>query len=118
MLLPSQDGVASTSLVRVPARTTGGSLTEADAIDIWIARWLRIRRKDLLARYGCDPRRLYDIWEEQRFAGSRAKAAELFTERHPGLIDRIDFGAHKRIPRRPPPELQPGLFDALAPQES
>src|SRR6185312_15645253 len=52
-------------------------LSEADAIDIWIARWLRIRRKDLLLRYGCDPRRLYEIWEEKRFTGSRDKALEL-----------------------------------------
>jgi len=87
-------------------------LTQADAIDIWIARWLRIRRKDLLARYGCDPRRLYEIWEEKRFAGSRAKALTVFNERHPGLADRIDFGLHRRIPKAIPPELQPGLFDA------
>jgi len=39
------------------------SLSEADAVDIWIARWLRIRRKDILQRYGCDPRRIYEIWE-------------------------------------------------------
>jgi hypothetical protein len=111
MLLPSQDRVASASPAPSPVLAGGRPLTEADAIDIWIARWLRIRRKDLLARYGCDPRRLYDIWEEHRFIGSRAKAAELFTERHPGLIDRIDFGPHRRIPRRPPSDLQPGLFD-------
>ena len=67
------------------SRRPRGALTEADAIDIWIARWLRIRRKDLLIRYGCDPRRLYEIWEEKRFAGSRDKALELFRERHPGL---------------------------------
>src|SRR5262245_39563563 len=42
-----------------PAAATGRPLTEQDAIDIWIARWLRIRRKDILLRYGCDPRRLY-----------------------------------------------------------
>lgn len=93
-----------------PARR---SLTEADAIDIWIARWLRIRRKDLLIRYGCDPRRLYEIWEEKRFPGSRAKALALFHERHPGLADRVDFGLHRRIPRAVPPELQPGLFDNI-----
>ncbi len=110
MLLLSQDRVAPNSVA--PARAGGRPLTEADAVDIWIARWLRIRRKDLIARYGCDPRRLYEIWEETRFPGSRAKAAELFAARHPGLIDRIDFGPHRRIPRRPPPELQPGLFDA------
>lgn len=88
-------------------------LSEADAIDIWIARWLRIRRKDLIARYACDPRRLYEIWEENRFAGSRAKALEVFRERHPTLLDRVDCGPHRRIPRGVPPELQPGLFDHL-----
>jgi hypothetical protein len=87
-------------------------LTEADAIDIWIARWLRVRRKDLLDRYGCDPRRLYEVWEGTRFAGSRTKALALFAELHPRLADRIDFGHHQRIPRSVPPDLQPDLFDA------
>jgi len=89
-------------------------LRERDAIDIWIARWLRIRRKDLLIRYQCDPRRLYEIWEEKRFPGSRAKALALFRERYPGLADRVDFGLHRRIPKSIPPELQPGLFDDQA----
>jgi hypothetical protein len=89
------------------------ALAEADAVDIWIARWLRVRRKELVARYGCDPRRLYEIWEEKRFAGSRDKARALFAERYPGLVDRIDYGLHRRIPRGVPEELQPGLFDGL-----
>jgi hypothetical protein len=89
-------------------------LRERDAIDIWIARWLRIRRKDLLIRYQCDPRRLYEIWEEKRFPGSRAKALDLFNERYPGLSDRVDFGLHRSIPKAIPPELQPGLFDDQA----
>jgi hypothetical protein len=88
-------------------------LSEADAVDIWIARWLRIRRKDLLARYGCDPRRLYEVWEEKRFAGSRDKALDQFRERHPTLIDRVDYGPHRRIPRGVPREVQPDLFAAL-----
>ncbi len=75
-------------------------LTEADAIDIWIARWLRIRQCDLIKRYNCDPRRLYEIWEESRFAGTRAKALALFRERHPSLMDRVDPGAHRRVPSR------------------
>jgi len=74
-------------------------LTETDAVDIWIARWLRIRRKDLLDRYGCDPRRLYEIWAEERFAGARGKAIEIFRERYPTLVDRIDYGRHQRISR-------------------
>jgi hypothetical protein len=85
-------------------------LTEADAVDIWIARWLRIRRKDLLERYGCDPRRLYEVWQEERFAGSRAKAIELFRQRYPGLIDRIDYGRHRRISRTVHPD-QLSLFE-------
>jgi hypothetical protein len=87
------------------------ALTEADAIDIWIARWLRIRRKDLLARYGCDPRRLYEIWEGIRFTGSRTKAQARFADLHPALLDRVDFSLHRRIPRAISPELQQELFD-------
>jgi hypothetical protein len=56
MLLSSQGCVVPASPASGPA--VPRRLSEADAIDIWIARWLRIRRKDLIARYGCDPRRL------------------------------------------------------------
>ena len=90
-----------------------GPLTRGDAVDIWIARWLRVRRKDLCKRYQCDPRRLYEIWEEQRFAGARDEAIQLFRARYPGLADRIDFGLHRRIPRAVHPD-QLALFEALA----
>ena len=86
------------------------TLSEADAIDIWIARWLRVRRKDLLERYGCDPRRIYEIWQEERFPGTRAKAIELFRERYPALVDRIDYGRHTRISRTVHPD-QLSLFE-------
>ncbi len=85
-------------------------LTEADAIDIWIARWLKVRRSDLVRRYGCDPRRLYEIWEETRFAGSRSQALKAFHERFPKLRDRLDPGAHRRISRAPSPD-QLALFE-------
>jgi hypothetical protein len=90
-------------------------LTEADAIDIWIARWLRIGRRDLIDRYGCDPRRLYEIWEGRRFPASREKALAQFAQQHPGLADRIDFGLHRRIPRADPTEAdgQLDLFGML-----
>src|SRR5262245_2088621 len=87
-------------------------LTEADAVDVWIARWLRIRRKDLLDRYGCDPRRLYEVWEGRRFAGSREKALARFREEYPDLAERIDFGLHRRIPRTAPIDGQLELFNA------
>ncbi len=114
MLVLSQGRVVQPDVLpAVDARPPRRSLTEADAVDIWIARWLGIRRKHLIARYGCDPRRLYEVWEGVRFPGSREKAMALFAERHPTLVDRVDYGAHRRIPRRVPPELQPGLFDGV-----
>ena len=64
-----------------PPAVARRALTEADAVDIWIARWLRLRRKDILLRYGCDPRRLYEIWEGTRFAGSREAALAIFQQR-------------------------------------
>ena len=91
-----------------PARPR--ALTEKDAVDIWIARWLRVRQKDLLTRYNCDSRRLYEIWWGERFPASRRKAADLFRERHPGHTDRTDFG-YRRIPRGPASLLQPDLFE-------
>ncbi len=87
-------------------------LTEADAVDIWIARWLRVRRKDLIERYGCDPRRLYEIWEGTRFPASYEKALALFARQHPDLAGRIDFGLHRRIPRSLALEGQLELFAA------
>jgi hypothetical protein len=86
------------------------ALTEADAVDIWIARWLSIRRSDLVRRYGCDPRRLYEIWEEKRFPGARAKALEIFEARYTSLVDRVDFGLHRRFGRGPHPD-QLALFE-------
>jgi hypothetical protein len=87
-----------------PSATARRNLCEADAIDIWIARWLRVPRKELLARYGCDPRRLYEIWEETHFAGSRAKALDRLRTEYPGLLDRIDPGSHRRVPRTAHPD--------------
>ena len=85
-------------------------LGEADAIDIWIARWLRVRQKDLLDRYHCDSRRLYEIWWGDRFPSSKRKATELFRERYPGLAERTDFG-YRRIPRGGGDPSQADLFE-------
>lgn len=91
-------------------RASRPPLCEADAVDIWIARWLKIRRRDLVSRYDCDPRRLYEIWQEERFAGSRDKALSVFLERFPSLADRIDPGPHVRHSKAAHPD-QMRLFD-------
>ena len=88
-------------------------LNETDAVDIWIARWLYARRKDILARFGCDPRRMYDIWEGKRFPAAREKALKVFAERYPGLDGRVDTSHHRRIPRPGPAEGQAMLFERL-----
>jgi hypothetical protein len=93
------------AFLAAPARP----LTEADAINIWIARWIRVRPSELVKRYGCDPRRLYEIWEEAKFPGSRRLALVEFAKRYPGLEARIDPGAHTRIPKVPHPD-QMSLF--------
>lgn len=85
-------------LAEPPLPVARRPLTEDDAVDIWIARWLRTRPIDLRRRYACDPRRLYEIWEETRFPGSRARALDEFRARFPGLEARFDPGPHRRIP--------------------
>ncbi len=106
--------LSNVSLFDVPSRQSSGplrALSERDAIDIWIARWLGIRPKHLIARYGCDPRRLYEIWEGLKHPAARAKALEEFSAQYPGLLDRVDFGAHRRIPRNEKAPEQLGLFE-------
>jgi hypothetical protein len=88
-------------------------LNEADAVEIWIARWLRVRPIELAARYRCDTRRLYDIWWGKAFPGTRARAERVFLERYPGAADRTAFG-YKRIPRGSHTDpRQGGLFDCI-----
>lgn len=106
-----QQSVLSLQSARPVSSRTQQRLSEADAVDLWIARWLRVRRRDLLIRYGCDPRRIYEIWEGQKFPAARDKALVLFRERHPELEDRIDFGPHRRIPRRSDDARQLVLFE-------
>ena len=92
------------------AKTVPHKLTEADAIDIWIARWLRVRRIDLFGRYPCDRRRIYEIWEGVRFPGARKKAWTIFEARYPEMVDQVDASPHRRIPRgRQPGQL--GVFE-------
>ena len=95
------------SVNRPPVR----ALSEADAVEIWIARWLRIRRKDLVAKYGCDPRRIYEVWEGRKHPASRGKALEAFKSQYPSLMDRVDFGQHRRVPRAIENPAQLALFD-------
>ena len=107
------ESVSSDTIAPIP-RQHKRALSEQDAVDIWIARWLRIRRKDILQRYGCDPRRLYEIWEGVKHPASRSKALVRFENEYPALMDRVDFGGHRRIPRNEVSPDQLTLFDDTA----
>jgi hypothetical protein len=96
-------------LVPPPPAAERRPLTEDDAVAIWIARWLRIRPIDLTHRYACDPRRLYEIWEETRFPGSRERALAELQARYPRMDLRFDPGPHRRRTITPHPD-QLSLF--------
>lgn len=93
-----------------PPRERARVLTEADAIELWLARWLKTPRKIIRSRYACDPRRIYEVWEGVRFPASRAKALDRLRAAYPGLADHVDISRHKRIGRGSHPG-QLSLFD-------
>jgi len=91
---------------------TTSKLSETDAIDLWIARWLRLRPKDIVARYDCDARRIYEVWEGRLYPASREAARARFERDYGALAGQTDFSPHRRISRaRPDPEHQPDLFE-------
>jgi hypothetical protein len=92
------------------ARSDSAKLKEVDAVEIWIARWLKVPPRTLIQRYGCNSRRLYEIWWGQRFPASRAKAEAEFRARYPGLVDRTSYG-YRRIPRAVSQDEQMALFE-------
>jgi hypothetical protein len=100
------DAPSASASARPPVRT----LSEADAIELWLARWLKTPRKIIRQRYACDPRRIYEVWEGTRFPGSRAKALERLRAQYPGLADQVDVSRHRRIARGNHPG-QMSLFD-------
>src|SRR5262245_39803814 len=73
MVFDSQVGRLAAGLAGRAAAGKGSCLREEDAVDIWIARWLRVRRKDILAREGWAPRRGAVAGARQRSVGVRAK---------------------------------------------
>lgn len=95
----------------VPTARKLDRLTEQIAIEIWVLRWLRVKRTEIRKRYDCDPRRLYDIWEEIAFRGSREKARALFEERYPQQVAATDFSRHRRFAKPGPADNQLSLFD-------
>lgn len=94
-------------------------LAERDAIEIWHARWFKIPHAKICRRYNMDSRRIYEVWEEKTFIGSRQKAWALLVEKHPEHSDRIDNGRHRSVSRRGVEiDQHPRLFDELPEQRA
>lgn len=106
---PAARLLASDSVAPAGEPAASARIGDADAVEIWIARWLRIPLKTLLARYGCDSRRIYEVWWGERYPGSRTRAEAEFRRRYPELADRTTYG-YRRIPRAHTSPAQLGLF--------
>jgi hypothetical protein len=86
---------SSPTIVRRP-------LTETDAVDIWIARWLKIAAAGPVRHMRATRAGSAEIWEEAR-SGRPRQGLGAFPARYPFLLDRVDFGPHRRIARRRTP---------------
>jgi hypothetical protein len=71
-------------------------LTYEDSIDIWIRFWLRHERHEIVREYEQNPMRVYEIWWEEKFVGSREDAEITFRTRYPDISRRTDFSPLKK----------------------
>ena len=75
---------------------TKRKLTYENAIDIWLRRWLGHERHAIIRDFDQNPIRIYEIWQEEAFPGSREDAEITFRTRHPDLAKTVDFSPHKK----------------------
>ena len=78
---------------------TKRKLTYEDAIDIWIRRWLGEERVSIVLAFEQNSYRVYEVWEEEAFVGSREDAEITFRSRYPSLAKNVDFSPHKKTRR-------------------
>ncbi len=74
-------------------------LTYEDAIEIWIRRWLGEERVAIVLEFEQNSYRVYEVWEEEAFVGSREDAEITFRTRYPALAKNVDFAPHKKTRR-------------------
>ncbi len=78
------------------------NFTRIEASKSWVLRACGWKTRDIRARFGVDPRRLYDVWEEKVQRDSRESGIRLFKRILPGHYDEDRFRPHvpkyKRIP--------------------
>lgn len=72
-----------------------GQITAVEAVKAWVLRAYGCKVRDICNRFDVDPRRLYEVWEELEFKGSRQKAVELFERKFPKLKSEGRFEVHR-----------------------
>jgi len=90
-----------------------GKLTKPEAIKTWVLRAAGWKVRDIQSRFDVDPRRLYDVWEEQTHKGTRSLAIRLFEKLFPNEESAGRFDIHQprfeRRPKGPDHPILPGL---------
>jgi hypothetical protein len=71
-------------------------LSSDDAVQIWIRRWLGHQAQDIQIDYRVSPFRVYEVWGEEKFRGSRGVAKREFLKLYPGLEQHVDFSPHRK----------------------
>lgn len=71
------------------------NLTRIEAVKSWVLRASGWRLRDIQARFGVDPRRLYEVWEESEHKGTRFEAMRLFARLFPSKSLENLFEKHK-----------------------
>lgn len=71
-------------------------LTYEDAIEIWIRRWLGHERYAIICDFDQNPMRIYEVWQEEAFPGSREDAEITFRTRYPDSAKSVDFSPHRK----------------------
>ena len=90
------------------------SFTRKQALEIWHARWLKIPIKSLVPQYAADPRRFYEVWEEQVHPGTRMEAFADFQAKYPSTARNVSPDPHvptRHVVTRETDKNQLGLFD-------
>lgn len=77
-----------------------GYLTPCEAVASWIGRELGMKIRHLESKFDVDPRRLYDVWQEDTHTGSREHAMRLFDLLYPHMIPKYGFELHQPRFRR------------------
>lgn len=88
-------------------------LSSSDAAKSWVLRECGWKVRDIGARFGVDPRRLYEVWEEVEHKGSRFRSMRLFLRMFRGESLEGRFVVHRprfrRTPLRPNEPRLPGI---------